>query len=48
MFMTMHQQVSNRVKYVNLFGDASFDYKNRIPNNTNIVPVFHGLNSYCK
>jgi hypothetical protein len=34
----------NRVKYVNLFGDASFDYKNRIPNNTNIVPVFHGLN----
>ena len=34
-----------RVKYLNLFGDASFDYKNRIPNNTNIVPVFHGLNS---
>ena len=34
----------NRVKYINLFGDASFDYKNRIPNNTNIVPVFHGLN----
>ncbi|WP_339837435.1 type IX secretion system sortase PorU [uncultured Flavobacterium sp.] len=34
----------NRIKYVNLFGDASFDYKNRIPNNTNIVPVFHGLN----
>lgn len=35
----------NRLKYVNLFGDASFDYKNRIPNNTNIVPVFHGLNT---
>ena len=35
--------VSKRVKYVNLFGDASFDYKNRIPNNTNVVPVFHGL-----
>ena len=33
-----------RLKYVNLFGDASFDYKNRIPNNTNVVPVFHGLN----
>lgn len=32
-----------RVKYVNLFGDASFDYKNRIQNNTNIVPVFHGF-----
>jgi hypothetical protein len=36
--------ISKRVKYVNLFGDASFDFKNRIPNNTNIVPVFHGLN----
>ncbi|MFD2907362.1 type IX secretion system sortase PorU [Flavobacterium ardleyense] len=33
-----------RVKYVNLFGDASYDYKNRIPSNTNIVPVFHGFN----
>ncbi len=35
--------VSKRVKYVNLFGDASYDYKNRIANNTNIVPVFHGF-----
>jgi hypothetical protein len=35
---------SNRVKYVNLFGDASYDYKNRLFNNTNIVPVFHGFN----
>lgn len=35
---------SKRVQFVNLFGDASFDYKNRIPNNTNVVPVFHGLN----
>lgn len=31
---------SKRIKYLNLFGDASFDFKNRIPNNTNIVPVF--------
>ncbi len=31
----------NRVKYVNLFGDASFDFKNRIQGNTNIVPIFH-------
>lgn len=36
---------SKRVKYINLFGDTSFDYKNRIPNNTNIVPIFHALNS---
>lgn len=35
---------ANSVKYVNLFGDASFDYKDRVPNNTNIVPVFHGFN----
>lgn len=32
---------NRRIKYVNLFGDASFDYKNRIPNNTNIVPSLH-------
>ena len=34
-----------RIKYVNLFGDASYDYKKRIPNNTNIVPIYHALNS---
>jgi hypothetical protein len=33
-----------RVKYVNLFGDASYDYKDRLFKNTNIVPVFHGFN----
>ncbi|RRJ91035.1 type IX secretion system sortase PorU [Flavobacterium macacae] len=37
---------NNRLKYLNLFGDASFDYKNRIPNNTNIVPIFHVLDSF--
>lgn len=37
---------ARRVKYVNLFGDASYDFKNRIRNNTNIVPIFHALNSY--
>lgn len=36
--------VANRVKYVNLFGDASYDYKDRVVNNSNIVPVFHGFN----
>jgi len=36
---------SKRVKYVNLFGTASFDYKNRIQNNTNIVPIFQALES---
>jgi hypothetical protein len=36
---------AKRIKYINLFGDASYDYKNRIPNNTNIVPIYHALNS---
>jgi Peptidase family C25 len=31
---------SNRPKYLLLFGDASFDYKNRIMNNTNLVPAY--------
>lgn len=39
--------VSKRVKYVNLFGDASYDFKNRLFNNTNIVPVFHGFNPFA-
>ena len=34
---------NNKVKYLNLFGDASYDFKDRIKNNTNIVPVFHGF-----
>ena len=35
-----------RVKYVNLFGDASFDFKNRISISSNIVPIYHALNGY--
>jgi Peptidase family C25 len=37
-----------RVKYVNIFGDGSYDFKNRISNNTNIVPIYHALNSYSE
>ncbi len=37
-----------RVRYVNLFGDASIDFKDRIQKNTNIVPIFHGLNPLLK
>ena len=37
--------ISKKVKYVNLFGDASYDFKDRTPNNTNIVPIYHALNS---
>lgn len=35
-----------RVKYLNLFGDASYDFKNRISVSANIVPIYHALNSY--
>jgi hypothetical protein len=35
-----------RVKYVNLFGDASYDFKNRITKFSNYVPIYHALNSY--
>ncbi len=40
------------VLYLLLFGDASYDYKNRIRNNTNFVPIYesreslHPINSY--
>jgi Peptidase family C25 len=34
---------SKRIRYVNLFGDASFDFKNRITGNTNVVPIYHAL-----
>jgi hypothetical protein len=34
-----------KLKYVNLFGDASYDYKNRTNNNTNVIPIYHALNS---
>ncbi|MFG6685669.1 type IX secretion system sortase PorU [Mariniflexile sp. HNIBRBA6329] len=35
-----------RIKYLCLFGDGSFDYKNRVPNNTNIVPSWHSYSSF--
>ncbi|HLF47207.1 MAG TPA: type IX secretion system sortase PorU, partial [Chitinophagaceae bacterium] len=31
---------STKPKYLLLFGDASFDYKNRVSNNTNLVPAY--------
>ena len=31
------------LQYVNLFGDASYDYLDRISNNTNVVPVFQSI-----
>jgi hypothetical protein len=35
-----------RVKYVCLFGDSSFDFKDRITDNNNIVPAFQSFESF--
>lgn len=55
-YMRMLYQRSGKhddeVLYLLLFGDASYDYKNRIPNNTNLVPAYqsrqslHPIDSY--
>jgi Peptidase family C25 len=37
--------ISNRPKYLLLFGDASYDYKNRIAGNSNLVPCFESESS---
>lgn len=34
---------NNRLRFVNLFGDASYDYLDRVENNTNIVPTFQSV-----
>jgi len=36
----------NRIRYVCLFGDSSFDFKDRITNNNNIVPAFQSFESF--
>jgi len=37
---------SNMPKYLLLLGDASYDYKDRIKNNTNFVPTFEAKESF--
>lgn len=39
-------QGENQLKYLCLFGDTSFDYKDRISNNNNIVPTFNTYQSF--
>lgn len=36
----------HKIKYLCLFGDASYDYKDRIVGNNNIVPVFEAFDSF--
>ena len=37
---------NNKIKYACLFGDSSFDFKDRITNNNNIVPAFQSFESF--
>ncbi len=37
---------NQRIKYLCLFGDASVDYKNRLPGNNNMVPTYESYNSF--
>lgn len=40
-----YQQPQSRLKYLLLFGDASYDYKDRTGSNTNFVPIYQSYES---
>lgn len=42
----LYSKNSTKLKYVLLLGACSFDYKDRISNNTNLVPVYETPNTY--
>ncbi len=41
----LYAQEAGRLKYLLLFGKGSYDYKNRVDNNTNFVPIYESRNS---
>ncbi|MCS6821592.1 MAG: type IX secretion system sortase PorU [Microscillaceae bacterium] len=41
----LYKRNPNELRYLLLFGAASFDYKKRIPNNNNLVPVYESYES---
>ncbi len=45
MLYTRSSKSGSEVMHLLLFGDASYDYKNRVPNNTNFVPVYQSRQS---
>jgi len=53
MRMLYERPSADTLKYLLLFGDASYDYKDRLPNNTNLIPTYESEasfslnNSYC-
>jgi len=45
MLYDRNSNATKNYKYLLLFGDASYDYKNKIKNNTNYVPTYQSYNS---
>ena len=45
MYYDKFTTATDSLKYLLLFGSASFDYKNRVLNNTNLVPAYESSNS---
>ncbi len=49
----LYDEPNSKLKYLLMFGDASYDYKNILDNNTNYVPTYQSRNifnpvySYC-
>ncbi len=41
-----NSSINKKLTYVCFFGDSSYDYKNRINNNNNIVPTYHASQSF--
>ncbi len=42
------QEKGRELKYLNLFGTGSYDYKQRVAQNTNIVPLHYGMSKSKK
>jgi hypothetical protein len=45
MFYERGKQGDLQVRYLLLFGDASYDFKNRLPDNSNFIPTYQSQNS---
>ena len=41
-----YYEKNQSLRYVLLFGDCSYDYKDRISSNTNLVPIYESINSW--
>ena len=41
----LYKRPNSKLKYVLLFGDGSYDPKNRVADNTNFIPTYQSLNS---